>query len=93
MSNSLSFVKISQKRLRFDNKTGTREFMKFAKKYHQQIEAEQASIGKIVHAMSPPKLADIGAQTQEATHDWSHAWGSRPWDIDAMFAHLHIRRV
>ena len=61
--------RVGQKRLRFNNKTGAREFMKFTKKYHQQIEAEQANIGRIVRAMSPPKLADIGVQLQEASHD------------------------
>ena len=37
---------IGQKWLRFDDKTGTKEFMKFAKKYHQQVEEEQANIGR-----------------------------------------------
>ena len=60
---------MSQKWLRFDNKTDAREFMKFAQKYHQQIKEEQASISRIVHAMSPPKLADIGVQIQEASRD------------------------
>ena len=61
---------VSQKQLRFGNDVGAHDFMKFAKKYHQQQEEECASIGRLtVHAMSPPKLADIGVQLQEATHD------------------------
>ena len=73
----LEFVKISprviQKQLRFGNDVGKREFIKFVKKYHQQLEEECASVGKItVHAMSPPQLADIGVllqKAEEATHD------------------------
>ena len=60
---------VGQKWLRFNNKTGAREFMKFTKKYHQQIAEESATIGRIVCAMSPLKLADIGVQLQEASHD------------------------
>ena len=60
---------VDQKWLRFDNKTGAHEFMKFTKKYHQQVEEEQAIIGQIVCAMSPPKLADTGGWLQEASRD------------------------
>ena len=64
---------VSQKRLRFGNDVGKCEFIKFAKKYHQQLEEECASIGRItVRAMSPPRLADIGVllqEAEEATHD------------------------
>ena len=62
-------VKISPcvKRLRFGDDVGKREFIKFAKKYHQQLEEECASVGRItVRAMSPPRLADIGVLLQEA---------------------------
>ena len=60
--------RVSQKRLRFGNDVGKREFIKFAKKYHQQLEEEEcASVGRItVRAMSPPRLADIGVLLQEA---------------------------
>ena len=59
---------MSQKRLRFGDDVGKREFIKFAKKYHQQLEEEEcASVGRItVRAMSPPWLADIGVLLQEA---------------------------
>ena len=58
---------ISQKRLRFGDDVDKHEFIKFAKKYHQQLEEEYASVGRItVHAMSPPQLADIGVLLQEA---------------------------
>ena len=59
--------RMSQKRLRFGNDVGKREFIKFAKKYHQQLEEEEcASVGRItVRAMSPPRLADIGVLLQE----------------------------
>src|ERR1700727_1011225 len=65
------FVKISprvsQKRLRFGDNVGKREFIKFAKKYHQQLEEECASVGRVtVRAMSPPRLADIGVLLQQA---------------------------
>ena len=60
---------VGQKQLRFNDTTGAREFMKFTKQYHQQVEAEHTVIGRIVCAMSPPKLADIGIQIQEASHD------------------------
>ena len=59
--------RVSQKRLRFGNDVGKREFIKFTKKYHQQLEEECASVGRItVRAMSPPRLADIGVLLQEA---------------------------
>ena len=60
--------RMSQKRLRFGDDVGKREFIKFAKKYHQQLEEEEcASVGRIVvRAMSPPRLADIGVLLQEA---------------------------
>ena len=59
--------RMSQKRLRFGNNVGACNFMKFAKEYHQQQEEECASVGRmIVHAMSPPRLADIGVLLQEA---------------------------
>ena len=59
--------RVSQKRLRFGDDVGKCEFIKFAKKYHQQLEEESASVGRItVHAMSPPRLADIGVLLQEA---------------------------
>ena len=60
--------RVSQKRLRFGDDVGKRKFIKFAKKYHQQItEEECASVGRIVvRAMSPPRLADIGVLLQEA---------------------------
>ena len=59
---------VSQKRLRFGDDVGKRKFIKFAKKYHQQLEEEEyASVGRItVCAMSPPQLADIGVLLQEA---------------------------
>ena len=58
---------VSQKRLRFGDDVGKREFITFAKKYHQQLEEECASVGRItVRAMSPPWLADIGVLLQEA---------------------------
>ena len=57
---------MSQKQLRFGDDVGKHEFIKFAKKYHQQLEEECASVGRItVHAMSPPQLADIGVLLQE----------------------------
>ena len=44
---------MSQKWLRFGDDVGKREFIKFAKKYHQQLEEECASVGRItVRAMS-----------------------------------------
>ena len=47
--------RMSQKRLRFGDDVGKREFIKFTKKYHQQLEEECTSVGRItVHAMSPP---------------------------------------
>ena len=60
--------RVSQKRLRFGDDVGKREFIKFAKKYHQWLEEEEcASVGRItVRAMSPPRLADIGVLLQEA---------------------------
>ena len=60
--------RVSQKRLRFGDNVGKREFIKFAKKYHQQLEEEEcASVGRIVvRAMSPPRLADIGVLLQQA---------------------------
>ena len=60
--------RVSQKRLRFGNDVGKCEFIKFAKKYHQQLEEEECtSVGRItVRAMSPPRLADIGVLLQEA---------------------------
>ena len=58
---------MSQKWLRFGDNVGKRKFIKFAKKYHQQLEEECASVGRVtVHAMSPPRLADIGVLLQEA---------------------------
>ena len=64
---------MSQKRLRFGNDVSKRKFIKFAKKYHQQLEEECASVGRItVRAMSPSRLADIGVllqKAEEATHD------------------------
>ena len=65
--------RMSQKQLRFGDDVGKHEFIKFAKKYHQQLEEECTSVGRItVHAMSPPQLADIGVllqEAEEATHD------------------------
>ena len=60
--------RVSQKRLRFGDDVDKCEFIKFAKKYHQQLEEEEcASVGRIVvRAMSPPRLADIGVLLQEA---------------------------
>ena len=60
--------RMSQKRLRFGDDVDKREFIKFAKKYHQQLKEEEcASVGRItVRAMSPPRLADIGVLLQEA---------------------------
>ena len=59
--------RMSQKWLRFGDDVGKREFIKFAKKYHQQLEEECASVGRVtVCAMSPPRLADIGVLLQEA---------------------------
>ena len=65
---------MSQKRLRFGNDVGKHEFIKFAKKYHQQLEEEEcASVDRIVvRAMSPPRLADVGGllqQAEDATRD------------------------
>ena len=63
---------MSQKWLRFGDNVGACNFVKFAKKYHQQQEEGYASVGRIVvRAMSPLKLADIGVllQKAEATHD------------------------
>ena len=58
---------MNQKWLRFGDDVDKHEFIKFAKKYHQQLEEECASVGRItVHAMSPPRLADIGVLLQEA---------------------------
>ena len=63
---------MSQKQLRFGNDVDKHEFIKFAKKYHQQLEEECASVGRVtVCAMSPPQLADIGVllqEAEEATH-------------------------
>ena len=65
--------RMSQKRLRFGDDVGKREFIKFTKKYHQRLEEECASVGRVtVCAMSPPRLADIGVllqEVEEATHD------------------------
>ena len=64
---------MSQKRLRFDDDVGACDFVKFAKKYHQQQEEECTSVGRIiVCAMSPLRLADIGILLQEA-EEASHA--------------------
>ena len=38
---------MSQKRLRFGDDVGKREFIKFAKKYHQQLEEECTSVGRV----------------------------------------------
>ena len=58
---------VSQKRLRFGDDVGKHKFIKFAKKYHLQLEEECASVGRVtVRAMSPPRLADIGVLLQEA---------------------------
>ena len=57
---------MSQKRLKFGDDVGACDFVKFAKKYHQQQEEECTSVGRmIVRAMSPPRLADIGVLLQE----------------------------
>ena len=57
---------VSQKQLRFGDDVGARDFVKFAKKYHQQQEEECTSVGRIiVCAMSPLRLADIGILFQE----------------------------
>ena len=65
--------RMSQKRLRFGDDVDKREFIKFAKKYHQQLEEECTSVGRItVCAMSPPRLADFGVllqESEEATRD------------------------
>ena len=51
---------VSQKQLKFGNEVGTREFMKFAKKYHQQVEEECANIGRLtVCVASPPLLQTL----------------------------------
>ena len=42
--------RMSQKRLRFGDDVGKREFIKFAKKYHQQLEEECASVGRVTKA-------------------------------------------
>ena len=48
---------MSQKWLRFSNDVGVHDFIKFAKKYHQQQEEECTNIGRItVRPMSPPLL-------------------------------------
>ena len=64
---------MSQKRLRFGDNVGKHEFIQFARKYHQRLEEECASVGRVtVRAMSPPRLADIGVllqQTEDATRD------------------------
>ena len=62
---------MNQKRLRFGDDVGKREFIKFAKKYHQQLEEEECA-RIVVRAMSPPRLADIGVllqQAEDATRD------------------------
>ena len=49
---------MNQKWLRFGDDVGKREFIKFAKKYHQQLDEECASVGRItVCAMSPPRFS------------------------------------
>ena len=61
---------MSQKWLRFGDDVGACDFMKFAKKYHQQVEEECANIGRLtVHAASP--VADTGRILQE-DHVISH---------------------
>ena len=67
--------RMSQKWLRFGDDVGKRKFIKFAKKYHQQLEEECASVGRItVRAMSPPRLADIGSycRKRKKQHVISH---------------------
>ena len=59
---------IGQKQIRFNDKTCTREFMKFAKKYHQQIEEESTAIGRLeVCAMSPPLLQTLAEYCRKST--------------------------
>ena len=54
--------RVSQKRLRFGDDVDKREFIKFAKKYHQQLEEECASVGRItVRAMSPPRWQTLAS--------------------------------
>ena len=51
---------VGQKQLRFNDKTGTSEFIKFTKKYHQQLEEEQASVSRLeVCAVSPLLLQTL----------------------------------
>ena len=51
---------MSQKWFRFGDDVGVCEFMKFAKKYHEQVEEECTNIGRLtVHAMSYPLLQTL----------------------------------
>ena len=66
------YVKISphmsQKQLRFGDNVGARNFMKFAKKYHQQQEEECASVGRItVCAASPPLVQTLAEYCRKTT--------------------------
>ena len=59
---------MSQKWLRFGNNVGAHDFMKFTKKYHQQIKEESANIGRItVCAMSPPLLQMLAEYCRKTT--------------------------
>ena len=59
---------MSQKRLRFGDDVGACDFMKFAKRYHQQQEEECANIGRItVRAMSPPLLQMLADYCRKTT--------------------------
>ena len=49
--------RMSQKQLRFGDNVGVCNFIKFTKKYHQQVEEECTNIGRLtVCATSPPLL-------------------------------------
>ena len=59
---------MSQKQLRFGNDVGAGDFMKFAEKYHQQVEDECANIGRLtVHATSPPLLQMLAEYCRKTT--------------------------
>ena len=59
---------MSQKWLRFDDNTGAHEFMKFAKKYHQQEKEECANIGRLtVCAVSPPLIQTLAEYCRKIT--------------------------
>ena len=59
---------MSQKQPRFGDDVGVHDFMKFAKKYHQQQEEECASVGRItVCATSPPLVQTLAEYCRKIT--------------------------